>query len=288
MSRSDQRRLLLDCILEKLLRGCESTDAALVTRGALPRGKGPLPERLEQFLDGYIKRPAERAVDEVAMRAAMADFGTRVFRHLLATGMNREDCETDLAQNTHDVLAAANLLRMLAAECHHTAFLPRATGELLSRTANALYEVRSNSRPALFDGFGGAHHLTPGHECEGRLAAALEIVIRGGMKLAAAERWLEAEMRKAGLVDEAGNQISGERVRFWRNNFRGEIGARGAHTCYDEELADHVLTAPNDELKLAACQDLAHRLVRMLAHLFNRTVSSPPVKIHKRRTAKKY
>jgi hypothetical protein len=273
MSRSDQRRLLLDCILEKLMRGCESTPAALVTRESLAPAEGPLPEGLERFLNEYIAHPKRRPGIGAVMSATMADFGSRVFRHLLSVGTNRKSCDTDLNQNRHDVLAAANLLLMLAGECHHTAFLPRETGELLSRVANALH-----------DDWGRPRGATAGRQCEGRLAAVLEILVRGGVKPAAAGRWLEAEMRRAGLLDEAGNQIPARRVASWRNNFNKGIGAQHARYFFGEELADHaaLLTAPNkvaangaDDRKREICRAEATRLVRMLAHLFNRTVAAP-------------
>jgi hypothetical protein len=279
MSRSDQQRLLLDCILEKLMRGCESTPAALATRESLAPAEGPLPERLERFLNEYIAHPKHRPGIGAMMSATMADFGTRVFRQLLGAGMNRHDCDTNQEQNSHDVRAAADLLRMLALECHNTPFLPRVTGELLNRLANALDDVQRNSQPALFDGADGPAR-PPGQTCQGHLAAALEILIRGGgMKLAAAKKWLAAEMRKASLLDTAGNQISGERVASWRHYFRQKKGALHAQEAYEEELTapgrPALLRAPNDNGKREACQDLARRLVDGMAFSYNRTVPPP-------------
>jgi hypothetical protein len=280
MSRSDQRRLLLDSILEKLLRGCEKTPAALVTRAFSAAAEGPLPEPLGQFVDGYVERPAEREAAEAVMRAVMADFGTRVFRHLLAAGVNRKACDTDLAQNRHDLIAAGHLLRELVNECHNTPVLPRTSGELLARIANALHDIYdSNSRPALFelDRRPASPGDTAGVECEGLLAAALEIVIRGGMKLAEAKGWLDREMREAGLVDEAGNPIRAERVASWRSNFRKGQGAKHARRLFDRKIEERkpLLVAPNGDLKRAACQDHARRLVGLLAKHYNRTV--PPL-----------
>jgi hypothetical protein len=273
MSRSDQRRLLLDCILEKLMRGCESTPAALVTRESLAPAKGPLPERLERLLNEYTAHPKHRPGIGAVMSATMADFGTRVFRKLLTAGRNRHDCDTGQEQNSHDVRAAAELLRILAVECHNTPILPRATGELLNRLANALDDVQRNSQPALFDGADGPAR-PPGQTCQGHLAAALEILIKGGMKLAAAKKWLAAEMRKAGLLDTAGNQISGERVESWRHYYRQKKGALHAREAYEEDLTAPLLRAPNDNGKREACQHLARRLVDDVAFFYNRTV--PP------------
>jgi hypothetical protein len=254
-------------ILEKLLRDCESTDAALVTRQSLPPAKGPLPEPLGQFLDEYIARPSEHAPAEVVMRAVMADFGVRLFRQLLAAGRNRRDCDTDEEQDSQDALAAADLLKALAVECQNTPFVPLATAQLLARTANGLRE--------------GA-----GRECEGNLAAVLQILVRGDMKPAAAQAWLGGEVRSAGLVDAAGNQISGKRLAEWRNSFGSrKIGARRARASYEMALAwpgiAGLLAGPNDARKLAACQDHARRIIRFLAIHFNRTVA-PPLRRPKR------
>ena len=259
----------LYAVLEKLLRGCEGPPAAVDNHDPLPSAKGPLPKRLEQLLTEYTE-PLVQAV----MSELMKDFGSRVFRVLLRAGMNREDWDTDLAQNQHDLWVAADLLLRLAIECSNTPILPRTTGELLHRIANALFDKDSNSRSALFDGFGDTEfpRWTAGRQCEGRLAAALQILRHGRMKLADAQDWLEAEMRKAGLVDEAGNQISAKRIRFWRNNFRRGVGASHARTFYDQELTDQAqrLAAPNKD-----CEDLARRLIRLLAHSLNRTVPQP-------------
>jgi hypothetical protein len=237
-----------------------------------------LPEPLEQFLAEYTAHPAEAGI---AMSGMLHDLGARVFRSLLIAGLKRRQCDTDLAQNREDSLCAAHLLSQLAVECVNTPFVPQATAEVVSRVANALYDVwGSNSRPALFDGANGekGHPFTAGQQCEGHLAAALEIVVRGGMKLAAAKGWVEAEMRAAGLVDAAGDAIRGERVASWRSNFRkNNIGAKNARLYFAIELerCKRLLVAPRNERKLAACQDHARRLICMLARLFNRTVPAP-------------
>jgi hypothetical protein len=266
-------------ILEKLLRGCERTPAALVTRQSLPPDKGPLPERLEQFLDEYIKH--QDLPCQAVMSATMQDFGSRVFRRLLSAGTNRKKADTDITQNRHDVRAASGLLMELASECQNTPFLPPAAAQLLSRVANAL-------RPALFGGVVGPPP-TAGRQCEGRLAAALEILVRSGVKLAAAQSWLEAEMRGADLVDMAGNQISGKRVASWRNNFKNEIGAEHGRRWFKMEIEERraLLAAPNDDRKREACQDLARRIIRLLAIHFNRTVAAPPLKTKPRGPVKK-
>jgi|SRR6516162_10185770 len=280
---ADPRHVAL--ILEKLLRGCENTPAAAITRASLPRAEGPLPARLEQFLVKRIEHPERSAEADLVMSDIMQDFGARVFRQFLAWGLSRKECETDLAQNREDVRYAESLLTALACECTNTPMLPRATAELLKRVANALHEVGANRRATLFD-IGLVRSPpptcgvnTPGAQCEGRLAAALEILIRGGMKLAAAKDWLNAEMRTAGLVDRAGNQIRGARVATWRNNFQKGVGATQARIWFNAETGPRgaLLAAPKDERKLAACQDLARRLVGMLAIHFNRTVA-PPLK----------
>jgi hypothetical protein len=234
----------------------------------------PLPERLQQFVAESPQHPAEA---DLVMAGAMQDFGVRIFRRLLIAGLSRKTCETDLTQNKHDVLMAEHLLRQMTVECANTPFLPATTGELLGRVASALHDIRwNNSRPNLFEDLApeAPYPDTAAIQCEGRLAAALDIVIAGGMKLAEAKTWLDGEMRAAGLVDERGAPVQAARVTQWRNNFRKGVGAANAKLHFDDEIDNQkaLLTSPRDERKRAACQDYARRLVRLMASNFNRTI----------------
>jgi hypothetical protein len=278
MAENQKRRLEA---LDGLLARCSRTPAGELTRAttasSLANAKGRLPQRLGQFLDEVIAQPEHSAEAGVVMAAAMQDFGARVFRRFLIAGLHRRKGDTDLAQNMEDLVGIEYLLGELAAECDNTPFLPRDTTELLARAGNGLRDVRNRRRPKLFDYPATTKWGSPraGAECEGRLAAALEIVIRGGMGVAEAKDWLEAEMRKAGLVDEAGNEISGERVdRSFRNNFNKGMGDPGARGWYDDEIdaRKRLLATPDPDRKRVDCQDYARRLVGMLAKNFNRTV----------------
>jgi hypothetical protein len=223
------------------------------------------------------------------MSAVMQDFGLRVYRMLLVAGLHRPRCDIDLAQNKADLVALANLLKTLAVECLNTSFIPRGTVELISRGANALHDVRwNNSRPALFTRAAPAERWKPppdtaDKECEGRLAAALEIVIAGGMKLALAKSWLDREMRAAGLVDSTGNVINAGRVAQWRANFRKRKGSARAMQEFDMEIRRQraLINAPAGERKREACEDYASRLISVSAALTNRAV--PPLKDRARR-----
>jgi hypothetical protein len=259
--------------LEDLLVQCSPTEAGRISRatGTKILAGSRLPKRLEEFLDS-----ADPEAASFVMSDNIQDFGARVFRQILIAAMNRRVCESDLAQNRHDVAIASDLLVGLAMECSNTWMLPPAAAELLGRVGGALRDIRdSNVRPALFDCADGGT-ATVGRACEGRLAAALEIVIRGGMKLAAAKDWLKAEMRKAGLVDEAGSPISVERVDQWRDNFRKRKGAANGQEWFNSDIEDSkpLIHAPRDDRKLAACQDRAGGLVGTLVR-FNRTVAAP-------------
>jgi hypothetical protein len=213
----------------------------------------------------------------------MQAFGLRLFRRLLQVGLNRHECETDQAQNHQDVALAVHLLQGLAEECDSTPWMPRETAELLGRVANALHDVWWNaSRPALFDlpSPDGKISNTAGFLCEGHLAAALEILILSGMKLAEAKKWMDSEIRAARLVDEAGNPIDSKRIASWRNNFSKGVGAAYGRAFFRVEV-DHckslVSRAPNGS-KPARYKDRARRLVHFLATRFNRTVPPPPLK----------
>ena len=271
-------------VLDDFLTKCTLTPAGEITRNGTPitaellAGRR-LPKRLEQFLAEYIANPEYSAQGRIVMSSMLQDFGARMFRRLLHIGLNRRQCETDQAQNVQDVAFAGRLLRELASECAHTPFLPRDAAELLGRIANALHDIGwNNSRPALLDNLpaveGGISN-TARNWSKGHLAAALEIVICGGMKLAEAKDWLEVDMRRAGLVDEAGNAIGAARVASWRNNFRKGIGAHYARAFFQIILAEckPLLGAPPGKRKRAACENYARRLVGMLAIQFNRTVA---------------
>jgi hypothetical protein len=272
-------------VLEDLLANSSRSPAGQMASSQAPLPPGALPPRFEQFLEEVAAHSSEEAGH--ALGVFLEDFGGRLFRHLLAAGMNRRDFDTDLTRNRYDVGEASRLLRLLAIECGNTPYLPPATAELLGRVANALFDiVNSSSSPALFDVAAGAPQRpkgprTAGAECEGRLAAALEIVILGGMKLAEAQAWIETEIRKAGLVDAAGGPITGERVAGWRNHFNKGRGAAHGRTWFRAEITGParggraLLLAEKSDLKLAACQRSARRLVVAMARLFNRTVTAP-------------
>jgi hypothetical protein len=280
--------------LEDLLARCSPTEAGMVTRAEtiellLGAMDAPLPARLERFLEEAAAHPEHSAEAAIAMAATMQDFGARVFRRLLTTALMRRKCESDAAQNSDDLFCAELLLRTLGCECSNTPYMPPGVAELLGRIASALRDVRTNSsRPKMFTELVPLEGRTPPPdatarvECEGRLAAVLHIVILGGMKLAEAKVWLDEEMRKAGLVDVAGNPISVERVAGWRKNFSSDQApaARYGREWFELEIEDHkaVLRAPSGNRKLAACQDHARRLVGLLARHFNRTVPRPQEK----------
>jgi hypothetical protein len=268
-------------ILKQLLVGCASSPAALATfHDQTIITDNPLPQRLEQFLTEYHAHPEYEAEADKVMSDVMRDFGARVFWRLLVAGLRRKEGDTDLAQNKSDVLSAEHLLKELQFECINTPFVPQGATDLLGRVANALHDVRwNNSRPALFDGLAPAMPFpdTVGIWCEGSLAAALEILIAGGLKLAAAKAWLEQEIQGAGLVDEAGNPIGAERVASWRGNFRKGIGAANARLSFDSVIEDHkaLIAAPKDSRKSDACEAAARGLIRLLALTANRTVPPP-------------
>lgn len=240
-----------------------------------------LPTRLQELLDSPYAKDA--------FTMAMTDLGTRLYLRLLFGGLLRGQGETDLEQNYRDVHSAALLLGALACECANTPLLPRDTTELLSRIGNALSDVWKGAQPALFKDLALARwrpsdgrRETAGVKTEGSLAASLEIVIRGGMKLAAAKDWLDAGIKAAGLVDEAGNPIGADRVANWRHNFRQRMGggAREARFIYNTQIdeAKPLLRGPPGEQKMAACKDFARGLLEELALFWNRTVSPPLVK----------
>jgi hypothetical protein len=270
------------------LLGCANSPRANATRDATPitaelLADGRLPKPLERLLAEYIAHPEHSPEVHLAVSSAMQEFGLRMFRRLTHLGLNRRERETDQAQNDQDVAFAAHLLRGLSDECDRTPFMARGAAELLGRVANALHDVWWNAgRPALFGNLPppeGSSPNTAGIFCEGHLAAALEILIRGGMKPAAATKWIEAQMGEAGLVDAAGNAIGGRRVASWRNNFRKGVGAKYARAFFSLELyrSKPLLGAPTDGRKLAASQHRARTLVGMLAVGFNRALP-PPVK----------
>src|SRR5947209_1056315 len=122
--------------LDDLLSRCASGPVAEITRDGTAITPGSLPGKLEQFLSEYIAHPEYSAEANIVMSAVMQDFGTRVFRRFFLAGLNQKDCDTDLAQNRYDLLAARGLLTALAAECANTPFIPQATTRLLSRIAN--------------------------------------------------------------------------------------------------------------------------------------------------------
>jgi hypothetical protein len=240
------------------------------------------PEKLEQFLAFHIAHPEYSAETSLVISSAMQSFGLRLFRRLLHVGLNRHECETDQAQNLQDVGLAVHVLQGLAGECNTTPWMPRETAELLGRVANALHDIWWNaSRPALFDlpSPEGTISNTAAAFCEGHLAAAIEILILAGIKLAEAKKWMHSEIRAAGLLDEVGNPIGAARIASWRNNFNKGVGAGYARTFFRIEL-DHcralVSRGPN-ESKQARYKDRARELVQMLAIRFNRTVP-PPLK----------
>ncbi len=258
-------------------------------------------EFIKRIFRGKEAMPTEDVVLAILSQPEVA-FGIRVYPLFRIAGIRRQATDTDLDRNRHDVLRAERLLLELAVQCHNTLSMPPETAELLGRVRNALEEVRHNRKPALFNMPEALSRdewpLPPadvaGTQSEGRLAAALEILVRGGMKLAAAQKWLESEIRSAKLVDAAGNQIRGARVAEWRKNFSqlksfkvaakgcGSVavrrkGARNARNWFNSELEDHkaLLAAPRDERKLAACQHYARAVIYGLAALFNRTIHPP-------------
>jgi hypothetical protein len=258
-------------------------------------------EFIKRIFRGKEAMPTEDLVLAMLSQPEVA-FGVRVYPLFRNAGIRRQATDTDLDRNRHDVLRAERLLLELAAQCYNTLSMPRETAELLGRITNALGEVRHNRKPALFDMPEAS--LLPadvaGTQAEGRLAAALEILVRGGMKLAAAQKWLESEIHSAKLVDAAGDQIRASRVADWRKNFnqsrsiarhnarirlnsesedppRRMKGAINARIWFNSELEDHkaLLAAPRDQRKLAACQHYARAVIYGLAALFNRTIHPP-------------
>jgi hypothetical protein len=242
-------------------------------------------EFIKRIFRGKEAMPTEDLVLAILSQPEVA-FGIRVYPLFRNGGIRRQVMDTDLDQNRHDVLRAERLLLELAVQCHNTLSMPPETTELLGRITNALGEMRHNRKPTLFDMPEAPSRnewpLPPaavaGTQSEGRLAAALEILVRGGMKLAAAQKWLESEIRSAKLVDAAGNQIRASRVAEWRKNFKqNKKGSSDARRWFSSELEDRkaLLTAPRDERKLAACQHYARALIYALAALFSRTIHPP-------------
>lgn len=260
--------------LNSLLNGCLRAPAAAIQHDEIT---ADLPEGVTRLLNVA----GNSTVASDAWSILMRDFGARLFRRLLTAGQRlaakQQSSDTDLDYNRRDLRAAEDLLKFLMVECANSPFIPNNVAALLGRTANALHDVREGHKPGLFDlpiptRRGAA---TAAHEVEGRLAAALNIVVAGGTRLAAAKRWLDDEMRAAGIVDVAGDPVRAERVASWRNNFRKGIGARGAREWFASETDNFNRALGRDP---AACQDHARKIIRLVAKISPRT-AHPPIKV---------
>jgi hypothetical protein len=284
------RRWQLDRLL--LLPCAEIAPSMISFAGRGIPAAPPLPPPLDRFLDEFLDHGDElehRLAAEVAMRAKMADLGVRVFRHALIAGLYRggQRPDNDLEWNRSDALAAAGLLATMALEFGRTPFVPTNVSDFLVRVADGLQAMATrNGRPAVFRFPEGETAAPPtfGVQAEAMLAVALEVAVAGGTKLAAAKRWLDAETKKAGIVDGAGNPVSAERVAAWRGNFRKGIGAKDARSRFTEEVAQHrvLIAQPPGPAKRAACLDLAKQIVWFVFDMANRTISAAPAGIKRR------
>ena len=126
----------------------------------------------------------------------------------------------------------------------------------------ALSDVLRGAKPPLFDGLpktNGAPASKAFANAQGAIAATAELLIRAGMPLREASRWVKGECKELGIGDKNKKEITAGQVASWRNRAGGDL-PDAAQQVFDQIIA----TLPERIELMEAKKDAAAalRLVR--------------------------
>jgi hypothetical protein len=150
--------------------------------------------------------------------------------------------------------------------------------EPLAIIGNALFDLRVGGKPEIFF---NVHNMTGGKKpswdtgalTQGRLAAAADLLIRAGMTRNQAKDWLAQRIAFCGLLDEAGELVSANRIFQGRDHYNAGKGAVGARTVFEglkQELLP-LLAGTNKPAKMAWAKEVAEQIIRAMFLNANRS-----------------
>jgi hypothetical protein len=193
----------------------------------------------------------------------------------------RSVVQPDEDPKVRDLYIASTMLRSMAVMAMNTdpRSLHAAGAALIIRLANALDDLRFGRKPPMFE-FEPLPHPNrasrPVAEMTmGKLAAALELLMVGGMKPSDAIAWLNSEIKKFGITDAAGQSISASRVNDQREHYRENQGAarsRGAFNDWVERFRK-LLSQRGGPIRVVTAQQASAAILQYIAQQYKSEVA---------------
>jgi hypothetical protein len=182
-----------------------------------------------------------------------------------------------------DLLFASLLLHKMAATLYSVG--PPESGlyepgaALIIRLAKALDDLRFRRNPPMFDFVPVPHpnraSRPVAEAAMGMLAAALEILIVGGMKPSDAIARLNSGIKKFGITDAAGQSISASRVNVQREHYREKQGAARSRDVFNYTVKPYqgLILSYGGPVRVVTAQNASAFILRDIAQQYNGQVT---------------